>query len=112
MLSSLPSSCRFPLSRVCQAVKAAAPLPFAGVSCEYLNAPAARRPSLAELTLLLNYSCLPTRRCTASQGLDSSSASEVMLLARKLAFPVDRRAVVASVHQPSPEMFALFDKVR
>eukprot|EP00903_Cladosiphon_okamuranus_P016410 g15131.t1 len=44
-------------------------------------------------------------------GLDSSSASEVMLLARKLAFPGDRRAVVSSVHQPSQEMFSLFDKV-
>ncbi|CAM9488840.1 unnamed protein product, partial [Hapterophycus canaliculatus] len=44
-------------------------------------------------------------------GLDSSSAAEVMLLARRLASRGDRRAVVASVHQPSAEMFALFDKV-
>eukprot|EP00904_Undaria_pinnatifida_P002533 jgi/Undpi1/12280/HiC_scaffold_5.g01956.m1 len=45
-------------------------------------------------------------------GLDSSSAAEVMLLARRLAGTADRRAVVASVHQPSPEMFSLFDKAR
>ncbi|CAM9986009.1 unnamed protein product, partial [Ectocarpus sp. 12 AP-2014] len=44
-------------------------------------------------------------------GLDSSSAAEVMLLARKLASRRDRRVVVASVHQPSAEMFSLFDKV-
>ncbi|CAN0508418.1 unnamed protein product, partial [Ectocarpus sp. 8 AP-2014] len=42
-------------------------------------------------------------------GLDSSSAAEVMLLARKLASRRDRRVVVASVHQPSAEMFSLFD---
>ncbi|CAN0126121.1 unnamed protein product, partial [Ectocarpus fasciculatus] len=46
-----------------------------------------------------------------TQGLDSSSAAEVMLLARKLASRRDRRVVVASVHQPSAEMFSLFDKV-
>ena len=46
------------------------------------------------------------------QGLDSSSAAEVMLLARRLAAAADRRAVVASVHQPSADMFSLFDKVR
>ncbi|CAN0429715.1 unnamed protein product [Ascophyllum nodosum] len=45
-------------------------------------------------------------------GLDSSSAMEVLNLARRLATRADRRAVVASVHQPSAEMFALFDKAR
>lgn len=64
---------------------------------------------LVGLLAPLTNGCL---RATNRQGLDSSSASEVMLLAKKLACPQDRRAVVASVHQPSPEMFALFDKVR
>lgn len=50
-------------------------------------------------------------RVLVIQGLDSSSAMEVLLLARRLATRADRRAVVASVHQPSAEMFALFDKV-
>lgn len=46
------------------------------------------------------------------QGLDSSSAIELVQLARRLANRKDRRAVIASVHQPSAEVFALFDKAR
>lgn len=46
------------------------------------------------------------------QGLDSTSAMEVLLLARRLSTREDSRSVIATVHQPSAEMFALFDKVR
>ncbi|CAN0033186.1 unnamed protein product, partial [Choristocarpus tenellus] len=42
------------------------------------------------------------------KGLDSSMALEVMSAARNLAD--HGRTVVCTVHQPSPEMFALFDK--
>ena len=44
-----------------------------------------------------------------TSGLDSSIALEVIGVVRKLAD--QNRTCVATIHQPSPEVFALFDKV-
>ncbi len=44
-----------------------------------------------------------------TSGLDSSIALEVMGVVRKLAD--QNRTCVATIHQPSPEVFGLFDKV-
>jgi len=44
-----------------------------------------------------------------TSGLDSSISLEVMGVVRKLAD--QNRTCVATIHQPSPEVFALFDKV-
>ena len=44
-----------------------------------------------------------------TSGLDSSIAFEVMSAVKKLS--QDNRTCVSTIHQPSPEVFALFDKV-
>jgi ABC-type multidrug transport system ATPase subunit/ABC-type multidrug transport system permease subunit len=44
-----------------------------------------------------------------TSGLDSTMALEVMQASRKLAD--QNRTCIATIHQPSPEVFALFDKV-
>lgn len=57
--------------------------------------------------LLPNPAVLLADECTS--GLDSSSAYTVIQLLRRLSR--DGRTIVATIHQPSSQMFQLFDKV-